>query len=373
MAPRIVYFVHDLSDPAVHRRVHMMQLGGALTTVVGFRRSNDPVRIMHAAEIVDLGRTHDARLMKRSAAVALALANLDRIASYVREADLIIARNLEMLVLATPARRRYSKSAKLIFECLDIHKLLLSNGVAGQMLRILETRLWRSVDLLLTSSPAFVDNYFLPRGYEGPIKLVENKVLLQGRASQVEDYGFSTLPWRIGWFGMLRCQRSLEALGQLAAALGGLVHIVIRGRPSRAVFPDFAAAVAQHRFIRFEGQYSPADLGAIYADVHFSWAIDYYEEGLNSSWLLPNRLYESGLHGVIPIALSNVATGRWLSERGIGLVVQDPPVAQLIDVFRGLDPDIYRCLKARVITRPPGDFSITGSECKELVDELTKA
>ena len=41
-------------------------------------------------------------------------------------------------------------------------------------------------------------------------------------------------------------------------------------------------------------------------DVHFTWAIDFYEAGANSDWLLPNRLYEGGAHGAVPIALAGV-------------------------------------------------------------------
>ena len=36
---RIAYFVHDLSDPAVGRRVRMLRTGGAEVTVLGFRRA----------------------------------------------------------------------------------------------------------------------------------------------------------------------------------------------------------------------------------------------------------------------------------------------------------------------------------------------
>ena len=37
----ILYFVHDLADPAVRRRVLMLQAGGALVTLAGFRRDDN--------------------------------------------------------------------------------------------------------------------------------------------------------------------------------------------------------------------------------------------------------------------------------------------------------------------------------------------
>ena len=36
MIAKIVYFVHDLSDPSVHRRVRMLVAGGAAVTLIGF-------------------------------------------------------------------------------------------------------------------------------------------------------------------------------------------------------------------------------------------------------------------------------------------------------------------------------------------------
>ena len=36
---KLAYFVHDLADPAVTRRVRMLQAGGAEPVVLGFRRT----------------------------------------------------------------------------------------------------------------------------------------------------------------------------------------------------------------------------------------------------------------------------------------------------------------------------------------------
>ena len=170
------------------------------------------------------------------------MANVKRFEKYVRRSDVILARNLEMLVIAARARRLYAAHATLVYESLDIHSLLLSRHPAGSALRLVESALWREVDLLVTSSPAFVRNYFLPRHFRGPIRIEENKVLLLEKEVPVT---FSTRPplappWRIGWFGMLRCRRSLNALSMLARS-----HRMARWRSSYAggplalLFPDF--------------------------------------------------------------------------------------------------------------------------------------
>jgi succinoglycan biosynthesis protein ExoL len=60
----------------------------------------------------------------------------------------------------------------------------LFKRLEGRLLRSLKTRLWRGVSLLLTSSPAFVDNYFIPRGFQSPVRLIENKILMLDDVSE---------------------------------------------------------------------------------------------------------------------------------------------------------------------------------------------
>jgi hypothetical protein len=74
---RIAYFVHDLSDPAVGRRVRMLRTGGAEVTVLGFRRAERAPEIAGAA-VVDLGRTYDAAFAQRIGKVLAAVARSAR-------------------------------------------------------------------------------------------------------------------------------------------------------------------------------------------------------------------------------------------------------------------------------------------------------
>ena len=69
---KLAYFVHDLADPAVARRVRMLRAGGAEPVVLGFRRTETATDEVAGAPIVDLGRTYDARLGHRAKMTALA-------------------------------------------------------------------------------------------------------------------------------------------------------------------------------------------------------------------------------------------------------------------------------------------------------------
>ena len=76
MIAKIVYFAHDLSDPAVHRRVRMLVAGGAAVTPIGFRRSAEAPNAVEGLSPIDLGQTADGMLGRRMLSVVGALVRL---------------------------------------------------------------------------------------------------------------------------------------------------------------------------------------------------------------------------------------------------------------------------------------------------------
>jgi hypothetical protein len=63
--PRILYLVHNLSDPAVARRVEMFKLGGSEVEIAGFRRADAPKPDLKLDRVIELAITHDARMLQR--------------------------------------------------------------------------------------------------------------------------------------------------------------------------------------------------------------------------------------------------------------------------------------------------------------------
>lgn len=366
---RIAYFVHDLSDPAVDRRVRMLRAGGAEVVLLGFRRSEMPVRAVAGVDAVDLGRTHNARMGHRAALTLARAMNPRRWRALLSGCDAVIGRNLEMLVLAARARDACAPSAALVYECLDIHRLMLRRGPLGGALRALERALLARCRWLMVSSPAFVEAYFEPRqSLATPWLLVENKVFAAEPAPlQSPPAG---PPWRIGWFGMIRCRRSLEMLSTLAGRLPDRVEVVIRGIPSDDVFGDFQACVAGEPNVTFEGPYRSQDLAQLYAAVHFTWAVDYFDAGENSDWLLPNRLYEGALYGSVSLARAGVESGRWVAAHSAGLALEDP-LEDAAALLRDLTPQAYAALAQEVRDLPRADLAVDEAECRALVAQLT--
>jgi succinoglycan biosynthesis protein ExoL len=371
---KLAYFVHDLADPAVTRRVRMLQAGGAEPVVLGFRRTETAPETVAGVPAIDLGRTYDARLGHRAKSTALAALRSGRWRKLLAGSQAVMARTLEMLAVADAARRTCGLTGPLTYECLDIHRLMLGEGIKSQAMRAVEAALLRRADLLIVSSPAFLDAYFKPRQRVGRAMaietlLVENKVLELGGDRAVKPPPRTPgPPWRIGWMGAIRCRKSLDILTALAAKRPDLVEVQIHGRPAYTEFADFDGQVAATPNVSFGGAYTAADLPRLYGDVHFSWAVDYMEEGLNSSWLLPNRIYESGRFGATPIALRGVQTGQYLGEQDFGVRLDDP--SQLEAFLDQLTPDGYTALRRRLDAVPTRAFVASEPDCRQLVRKI---
>lgn len=371
----VLYLVHDVSDPAVRRRITMLRAGGARVTLAGFRRTANPIADIEGLRPIDLGATRDGRFGQRLAAVAKAAVSIGSRLGGMPRPDLIIARNLEMLALARRAKSAFGASVPIVYECLDIHRLVLRNDLLGKALRATERFLARDVKLLVTSSPAFIANYFKPFGQvAAPIELVENKyfeaaAILPGDSEPAD--GPAGPPWRIGWFGALRCRRSLELLADFSRRMNGRFEIVLRGRPALSEFPDFHGFVESEPWLSFRGPYrNPEDMAAIYREVHFSWAIDFFEAGQNSEWLLPNRLYEGCRFGAVPISMGNTETGRFLNQQDIGVLLSQATPEGLEAALGKMEEHRFGKLKARVLARNPRTWSYDRSDCRALVERL---
>jgi succinoglycan biosynthesis protein ExoL len=371
---RLVYFVHDLGDPAVARRLSMLRPFLTSAVVIGFHRSAEAPAQVEGWPVVALGRTADGQLGRRTLSVLQTYATIGRLRAYIVDATVVMARQLEMLVLAGMARRRFAPTAVLAYECLDIHRLMVTSSWIGSGLRRLEARLLRATDLVVVSSPAFVREHLHRIHGEGlpPVCLIENKVLRTDIApSTVTNPRPDGPPWRIGWFGVLRCQRSLELLTSLARRMPEQIVIELRGRPARSAIPDFDTLVAAAPGVRFLGPYDrQLDLAGIYRAVHFTWAIDFFEAGLNSQWLLPNRLYEGGLHGAVPIALASVETGGWLARHNAGVLLHEPLAEALAQYFSDLTTASYAASAAHVQAVPRTAWMDDGSDGARLAMAL---
>ena len=339
---RIAFFGHDASDAAVRRRVQGFRDDGL--DVVGFTmRRRDDVAVDW--QNVDLGRTFDGAYRQRIQSIFDGARRAAAQRDLLTSADIIYARNLDMLATAFLAKRYAKLKTPVIYEALDVHRLLTRKDLIGLMFRRVEGALLKRTRRLVVSSPGFLDNYFgvRHRGEYHPF-------LIENRLAAGADYGprpeasvpvpDAAGPLRIGWVGRLRCMRSLGLLADLAREFGPRIQIEMHGIASPEEIPDFHDRIAGLPNMTFHGRYrAPEDLSRIYEGLDLVWAGDFMEAGYNSVWLLPNRIYEGGYFAVPAIAPDGTETAKWINGRNAGFTIPEDLSRTLPEFIRSVMAD----------------------------------
>lgn len=280
---------------------------------------------------IDLGETRDGAFAQRIAQVFAGARKAADQREKLAAADVIYARNLDMLACAFLAKRHAGLQTPVIYESLDVHRLLTRSDVIGSLMRKLEGALLKRSKGLVVSSPGFLRNHF-DKHYPGQFKafLVENRLAPGAsygaraceRKSDAATYAGKL---KLGWVGNLRCQRSFELLCQLADQFPDTLEIRLHGAPARTEITVFEPLIEARANMTYFGRYrSPEDLAAIYDGLDIVWAGDFMEAGYNSVWLLPNRIYEGGYYCTPSIAPAGTETAGWVEHHACGFTVSEP-------------------------------------------------
>jgi len=367
----VAFFAQDAADAAVRRRVQGFRDEGLRVTGFSMRRRD---RVDVDWDNVDLGRTYDGAYLQRIKSISRGARLAAERRDLLAQADIIYARNLDMLATAFQARRITGLDTPVIYEALDVHRLLTRRDVVGLAFRRLEGVLLAQTKALVVSSPGFLRNHF-ELHHHGRYK----PFLLENRLAAGADYGprpsrarAHTGPLQLGWLGMLRCRRSLDLLLKVAREAGPSVHIHLHGVPALTEIADFHARIAGVANLTFHGRYrSPEDLANIYAGLDVVWAGDFMEAGFNSAWLLPNRIYEGGFYGVPAIAPAGTQTASWIEARGAGFTLPENLATTLPGLILGLaangSPVAVR--RKRLLDLPASTFVAPRGELASLINQ----
>ena len=363
---RMVLFVPDLGDTStIKRSAGFLDQGYALT-VFGFRRDRYSRDYRPPWPHIALGRTRDSRYWQRVGALLRAAPTLFAHRRRLRRAAIYYARNIDQLLLALFARAISRSRARLVYEVLDIQPAFVGRGLFSRVLRAVERFCLRRVQLLVLSSPGFLRHYYRPvQEYRKPWFLLENK--LADPLPRPGERGFlvpvrprdgrAFYRWTVGYYGLIRGQRTLDLIARVAGLLEGEVLFKFRGIFTTVDRARFAQIRARHRNIVYDGEYTvPRDLERIYAEIDFAWAIDLENADENSRWLLPCRYYEAGFYGVPCLAARGFEVGALIDGLDVGWTF-DAPLAESIERFlRGVAPADHAEKRRRLLALPASHF-----------------
>ena len=354
------------------RRIGALQRTGS--KVRGYTMRRDPLGEC-AWDNVDLGRTYDGAMGQRLSSIVKAFPRLRPHYDELRQADIWVARNLDMLILAYLTHRVSRSRALLVYECLDIHHLMTRRDLVGRAMRAIERRLIKASERVIVSSPGFIREYFdVHHRNHYRASIIENRLppgsVPEGRPApgRIKSDGE---PIVIGWFGNLRCLRSMHLLRSLAQRLPDQVQVVLYGVPSLVDIPDFDSQVRDLPNLVYRGRYRyPNDLADIYGQLDLIWAGDFHDANFNSRWLLPNRVYEGGYFGVPPVAPADSETGRWVESRSSGWLVDDPLDDSLFRLVTSLTHEEIHRQRCELLSLDRDRFVQPEQEMSVFVDQV---
>lgn len=372
---RVVFFAPDLAETAQIRRIRSYVRAGHQVSSVSMRKVG--AMQVAAADWPDtsLGEIANEQLGRRVRLALLGLGRLWSVRHTVASADLIVARNLDMVLLALLTRWMGGGRVPIVYECLDIHRIFIGQGVKAQVARWFERFALARVALLVLSSPGFWRNYFhsLQR-HVGPWLLLENKLWFPNQPLPRKARQPNAGPLVLGWVGAIRCQPSLDLLCAVAERMPQQLRIEIRGVIHEHGLPDFAARIAAHPNMRYGGPYPyPDGLADVYASCDLVWAQDLWQQGANSAWLLPNRIYEASWFGCPSIAVSGSETAAKIAADGLGYVIPEASAQALQTLLEGLDRERIARVREGILARPDKHFALDVSEIEAVVEQALTA
>ena len=367
---KLVVFGFDAAEAAQIRRIQSYIDCGFDVTAFTMRRGNMNRDFEPFWNNVHLYDVKNADMAGRLRAIAGSIVKVRRHRDALEGADVIVARNLDMLAIAASAQSMTRPRAPLVYECLDIHGLMTNAGPKGRVFRALERRLLSRVSALIVSSPAFLTEYFTPvQGWTGPAVLLENKVWIgaDGPPRPAVPVRATRSPLVLGWVGTLRCRDSLMILADTAKRLGPKLRVELHGIVHDHAIPDFDEIVAAHDNIVFKGPYDyPDGLAPVYAGCDMVWSQDLWQWGTNSTWLLPNRIYEASYFGCPSIAVDGTETGRRVAD-GLGWTVPEPSAEALTALIQKLTPGEVQAKRQDLLAMPEGLFRQSLAEIRTAI------
>lgn len=321
---RVLSLLQVLGHPRDSKRISMLQAEGFEVKVAAFERDYHSGR-MPTCPVERLGRISHGRYLSRLGRMLRAMPRLRRL---ILQSDACYASGPDMALMGLIAGLGLGKP--MVLEVGDLRRIQVAPGLTGKVMRFVDRWIIDRCAILVSTARGFSDGYYRDRvGSRTPALLIENK-LDHAASDALHRLPAASPPRadgvkiRIGWFGVLRCPWSLEALRTLVLRHGERFEVVIAGHVLEPA--NLVEVVANTPGMSYVGEYrSPGDLPSLYGSVDMVWTVYPGPEVTNPTWrwaLLvsrSNRFYESCFFGRPIITMADSGDGEEVARLGIGL------------------------------------------------------
>lgn len=312
----------------------MLQHEGLSVRVAAFERPFHQGR-MPSCPVTVLGRIENGKYLQRAWKMLRALGILRR---EIARSDVVYASGSDLALFGLIAG--LFLKVPLVAEVGDVREVQTAPDAVGFLARRLEAAVMRSAALIVSTTKAFVEDYY--HGWlkvATPALVIENK-LEPGMPAPAPRPPGDRAPLRaIGYFGLLRCPRAWETLEALASARPDIT-VVVAG----FVFepPDLVERASKLPNVKWLGSYkSPEALPALYGQIDIIWGACPFPttKEQNWRWALPNRFYESCQYRTPMIVLTGSGTSRLVNEYKVGLNIGFGTVADDVRLIEQITPN----------------------------------
>lgn len=306
--------------------------------IFAYRRSFYPPK--ENVDFIDLGSLDQRGAVQRLGIYLNAFRTLWR--SKKIDSEVLYVFGFDNLFIVQLIRLFKWKKNKVIFEIPDIKNFQLMSGVKGKIFSKIEKWLLYKTDHIVFTSSAYVDSYF-----EQVKKLsLSNFTIIENKIHTVYNTNRTALELRkcntnvkqnkevIGYFGLLRCERSLLFLDELTQKYPQY-YVILRG-----VFLDNTTSLkerlSKNKNISYLGKYvSPIHLKDMYQEIDLSWIAYPYSNKVpgNWQWARTNRFYEAGYYKIPMIAGKGTEDGKEVLKRFIGIEVDLNNITKAVEDF----------------------------------------
>lgn len=288
--------------------------------------------------------------------------------------DAVICFNLDLLFITWLALWGVREKPELIYDIGDIRTSLVKNGFFAKVLRAIERFLLKRISLLMVTSEAYITEYF-----EGIQEMKGvNILMIENKLNRVDtppplpkkpNLWSGQRPVTIGYFGVLRCRKSLKFLNRLALKGEGQVKVVVRGVYLDT--DDLDGMIRENPYMSYEGSYIfPDDLAKIHSEVDLSWLVHAHTRQ-NTMWARIFRFYHACFYGIPMIAQRGSKDGDEVLRYDIGFCIDIEDPEESFQSILNLKQDQYQRWSQNVQQLPKEIYLLT-DEFVKLKEHIQK-
>ena len=358
--------MQTLGHPRDSKRIKMLLDAGFLVEAIGFSR-NSHIGRNPDCNVDVIGKISDGNYFRRT---LILLASLKKLKLRLRECEITYVSGFDMLFLTVLVKKLFKLRFSIVYEIGDIRDIQTKPSILGRATRWLDRLMIKQVDLVVATSVGYVKGYYSKWLGENPkYHIIENKLEFKSEDQKNIYPIVKKAKITIGYFGVLRCSRSIEILCMLAKSQPENFEVMIAG-----VFQDqsFMRLISNVTNIKYFGTYeSPNDLHMLYSKVDVVWACYPFPNDVdqNWKWARTNRFYESCYYSTPMIFLKGSGDENSILKYEIGMPIQNHNDDIVLDQFSHLNwANIEKWHKA--FKDVPEAVFLLGAERKEIKNKL---